>query len=257
MVMAYEGHGLRVRDAWIVHGGYADRLLAESRQMLGLYRREGIPASKLALTGSPYCDVLAEGARAEPAAQAALRQPRRIDPARTRILVSWPPSYHASRRQFAEFPTYREMTLAVLGWLARLPDCSVTLSMHPAAPEADRAAVRETGLAFADEYVIRLIPRHDIYVSYFSSTIRWAIAAGKPVVGYDAYKLELPVYDAAPGFVNARDVATFKQKMLELVASADAFAAAAARQVSVAEDWGSLDGRCTERVAAEIDAQSR
>ena len=256
-VMACEAHGMSVRDAWIVHGGYADRLLAESPQMLDLYRREGIPERKLIPTGTPYSQEMLEGLREDRAASAAFRRARHIEPGRPRILVCWPPSYHAGRGQHSEFPTYREMTRTILGWLADLKGVRVTVSLHPAILREDRETLAVLNLAIDNEYVVRLIPRHDIYVSYFSSTTRWAIAAGKPVVNYDAYGLGLPVYDAAPAFTNARDFSSFKSAILGLTSSAEAFAVAAARQESVAAYWGQLDGRCMERIAAETDKAAR
>lgn len=252
-----EALGMGLRDPWIVHGGTAVVLLAESRQMFDLYVKEGIPESALVLTGTPYCDLMLDGLAEHPEARAALRSPRRIDAGRTRILVSWPPSYHSERGAKSEFSTYREMTHKLLGWLKGLPNCDVTISLHPAAPDDDKASLAEIGLKSDDEYVLRLIPRHDVYVSYYSSTIRWAIAAGKPVVNYDAYKLELDVYDAAPGVQTVSDFAGFQRAISGLVSSPEGFASIAARQVAVAQDWGILDGKCMPRILEELDRRSR
>lgn len=256
-ILAAESLGITLRDAWIIHGGYADRLCAESEQMLGVYRGEGIPETKLRLTGSPYCDVMARAVDHAPDAKAALRQPRRIDPSSTRILVSWPPSYHDERGAHSEFPTYAEMSLAVLGWLKGLPRTTVTVSVHPAMPADQREAIVNGGVALTDEYVIDLIPRHDLFITYFSSTIRWAIAAGKPVVNYDAYRLGLDVYAGAPAVYTVNTMAAFQSIVSELVGSDSAFLEAAERQTAVAAAWGLLDGRSTERICGEIEQLAR
>ena len=251
-IVAAESLGITLRDAWMIHGGLADRLCVESKQMERLYVEEGVPKEKLASTGSPYCDVMVGALARNAGAMAALRQPRRIQHGRTRVLVSWPPSYHDERAQFSEFSTYRDMSVAILGWLARVPACDVTVSLHPATHPADRAALVEAGVPLTDEYVIESLGQCDLFVTYFSSTIRWAIAAGKPVVNYDLYKLGLNVYDAAPGVSTVADLASFKRIITELVESDAAFAAIAAKQIAVAEEWGTLDGHSTSRVAAEI-----
>jgi hypothetical protein len=132
-----------------------------------------------------------------------------------------------------------------------LPNTRVTVSLHPAVGAGDRAAIAASGVTISDDYVLRLIPLHDIYVSYFSSTIRWAVASGKPVINYDAYRLGLDVYDAAPGVVTTPSV-----DRLMAIASGlcgDDFAALAARQVAVAERWGMLDAPAMPRILAEID----
>ncbi len=253
-IVAAESLGMTLRDAWIVHGGYSRVLCAESEQMRDLYLSEGIPADKLALTGTPYCDTLLNAFAVLPAAKQALRQPRKIQPGRTRILVAWPPSYHSERSAHNEFPSYRDMSVTILGWLAAVPNCDVTVSLHPATLDADREAVKAAGVTLTDTYVIDLIAAHDVFVTYFSSTIRWAIAAGKPVVNYDAYKLGLNVYDAAPGVRTLDSFAKLKQTVTDLAGSDTAFGRAAEGQIAVAEHWGMLDGQNTARVAAAICA---
>ena len=253
-IVAAESLGITLRDAWIIHGGYADRVCVESEQMKRVYIEEGIPVEKLALTGSPYCDAMVRALDANPEAQAVLRQPRRIVPGMTRVLVSWPPSYHGDRAAFSEFSSYREMSLAILGWLAAQPACGVTVSLHPATLAEDRQALIDIGVQLTDRYVIELIPQHDVFVTYFSSTIRWAVAAGKPVINIDLYKLGLTVYDTAPGVLKVSTAADFKRELTRLIASEAAFANTAAQQIAVAEDWGSIDGLSTSRVAAAVCA---
>jgi hypothetical protein len=256
-VLAAESLGMTVRDAWIIHGGYADVLCVESEESLRVYRSEGIPESKLRLTGSPYCDAMFAAMQRDAAAKAAFRQPRRIDPARTRILVSWPPSYHADRGRFSEFPTYTDMSVTLLRWLAERPNCDVTISLHPAIPDADRQAMRDAGLQLTDDYVIDLIPRHDVFVTYFSSTVRWAIAAGKPVVNFDAYRIGLKMYDGAPGVLTVPTFASFQDAVSGLIAPDGTFRRLAEAQIAVADTWGLVDGLSTERILREIDGVTR
>src|SRR5690606_37376810 len=130
-ILARESLGITLNDAWVVHGGPANRLCVESPQMLEFYLEEGLPTEKLELTGSPYCDIMHRALERDAAARAAFLTPRRITPGRTRILVSWPPSYHASRGGKCAFPSYAEMSREVLGFLAALPDVDLWVSLHP------------------------------------------------------------------------------------------------------------------------------
>lgn len=252
-IIAAESLGLTLRDAWVIHGGFSARLFAESEQMLDVYRGEGIPETKLRLTGTPYCDVMMRSLESAPAAKAAFRQPRRIVSGRTSVLVSWPPNYHGDRGGSNEFPTYREMSIAILGWLNGLENCSVAVSLHPATLAEDRQALADAGIPLTDRYVIELIPQHDVFVTYYSSTIRWAIAAGKPVVNYDAYGLGLDVFAAAPGVATVKSADALRAKINDLVGSDESFAAVAAQQIAVAPRWGTIDGGSTARMVAELD----
>ena len=253
-IVALESAGIHINNAWIVHGGTADRLLVESPQMYDLYHSEGLPREKLVMTGSPYGDFVMDAVAAHADAQAAFRQPRRITPGICRVLVSWPPSYHGERGEFSEFSTYPEMTRTVLRQLVDLPKTRVTVSIHPAVGASDRAAVAETGVNVSDEYVLRLIPQHDIYVSYFSSTIRWAVACGKPVLNYDAYKLNLDVYAEAPGVMTTASLDELMRAAAELAGSEASFTNMAAQQIEVAGRWGLLDRPAMPRILQEIDA---
>src|SRR5439155_19774288 len=100
--------------------------------MESIYLSEHVPKGKISSTGSPYCDAIAQALGKVPGAGQALRTARRITEGRTRILVSWPPSYHDVRGRFSEIPTYAEMTRHFFAWLQTLPGCDLTVSLHPA-----------------------------------------------------------------------------------------------------------------------------
>lgn len=251
-IASREALGMTLRNAWIVHGGLADRLLVESEQMMALYRSEGIPEEKLLLTGTPYCDVMAKALHGDDQARAAFRKPQLIQPGEMRLLVSWPTSYHASRAEHCEFATYEEMTKVVLGWLHALPGCRLLVSLHPAVPGQLREMLTAMGLNISSDYVIELIPRNDVYISYFSSTQRWAIACGKPVVNYDAYGVGLGVYDAAPGFFGTHTFEEFKAAMLQLIDIEKGFKRAASDQIKVAEKWGKVDGKAMDMILTAL-----
>lgn len=252
-ILGAEAVGISVRDAWTIHGGFADRLCAESAVNRRHYLDEGIPADKIVLTGSPYCDMVVRAAAADPAAQRAFRQARRIAPDRLRLLVSWPPSYHGTRSCHCDFARYEDMTLTVLGALGRIPGLDLTVSLHPAVDPAIRHTLAAHGIAVTDAYVIDLIPRHDLFLTYFSSTIRWAIAAGKPVINYDCYRLAMDIYDEAKGVVRIETADALTARVRELAETPGAYEALTERQILSADDWGLMDGHCTDRIAAELD----
>jgi len=252
-IIAREALGLTLQDAWIVHGGYANRLLAESEQMMHLYRAQHIKENKIALTGTPYCDLIKVTLQKNAQANAVFRNAEPMDKDHVRILVSWPPSYHASRADKCEFATYEDMSQKILTWLHSLPNCEVTVSLHPAVQGDSRKAIEQLGLNISNEYILTLIPTHDIFVTYYSSTIRWALASGKSVVNYDLYGLRLPLFDFAPSFFDTACFEAFQEKIQSLTISPTLLADCATQQSLVAEHWGIMDGRCMERILDEID----
>lgn len=255
-ILAAEAMGITLEDAWTVHGGRADVLCAESDFTARSYRSEGVRPDKIVVTGSPYGDVIFDTLSQDPSAKQAFGRAAFIDNDRKRLLVSWPPSYHDSRPGANEFATYEEMTRTVLGFLGTLPNVQVTVSLHPAAGEEARRAVLDAGLTPTDEYVIELIPKHDIFLTSFSSTIRWATAAGKPVVNYDAYRWQFRHFDSG-GFFNEGSFAGLKARISELVDSEAAYRVAAEAQLRDGPRWGSIDGRSTERIVGALEALLR
>ncbi len=251
MILAMESIGITLRDSWIIHGGLSDLLCVENPVAMAQYRNEGIPSAKLRDTGSPYCDVLSDSLAATPSARAAFRMPKKIDGAATKILVSWPASYHDTYAGASAFETYIEMTHKVLGYLRAIPKTQLTVSLHPACgPEAQKL-VANMGIDVSNEYIVESIPKHDVFTTYFSSTIRWALASGKPVVNLDAYRVGLRTYDSAPGFMNATNFAEYKLAMDRLCCDADFFGQIAGLQSLDAPNWGTVDGLATERIFAE------
>lgn len=251
-ILGMEAVGITVGDPWIIHGGHANRLCAESNATLSRYRKEGIADRKLVLTGSPYCDEMMESLAGDERAKCALKQPQRISEGALRVLASWPPSYHGSRATQCEFGSYEEMTLNVLGMVREIPGVELTVSLHPATTRGIRELLLKAGINVSDEYVIGLIPRNDVFVTYYSSTIRWAIAAGKPVINYDAYNLNLDIYDSAKGYSSTTRARELQEMLAELASQPGEFEAVASGQCESASDWGILDGRCTERIGQEL-----
>jgi len=255
-ILAAEAMGITLEDAWTVHGGVADVLCAESEATARSYRKEGISSGKIVITGSPYTDVMFDALAADAAAKHAFGHAVPIEPDRMRILVSWPPSYHDTRPGTNEFPTYEAMTRTVLGALGKIGGAHITVSLHPACGPVARQAALDAGLTPSDEYVVELIPKHDIYVASFSSTIRWATAAGKPVVNYDAYGWNLQQFNSG-GFFNETRFETLMSRLTELVGSRQAYRGAAEAQVESAAQWGIVDGLSTRRIADTLDRLMR
>lgn len=252
-ILALEAMGVTLRDPWICLGGPLDLLCAENALGYAQYREEKIPADKISLTGSPYCDEMVESVRGEPAAVSAFRQPRLINPSEVRILVSWPPDYHSTHVGQSEFASYEAMTSAYLGFLGSLGSCKVTVSLHPDAGEVGRKAIAQARLEVTQEHLVGLIPKYDLFVTFFSTAIRWAIAAAKPVVNIDLYRIEDDRFLQLEGVLHTKQFEEFRDAISAIVASPQRFQSLATQQIKLADVYGIVDGQCVDRIATESD----
>jgi hypothetical protein len=234
---------------WVVQGGNANRVAVESPAMRRHYLREGVPEAKLADAGTFFCDAVLGAMSEDPAYLEAFRRRCKIRAGRTSILVSMPPSFHDARAEGCELPTYEDFCRVVLGYCASLPGADLTVSVHPNSKPEAVAAVRATGARISERWVVELIGQHDIFLTVYSSTIRWAIAAAKPVVNFDLYGFGLPTYDAVPGVITETRVEALKKTMARLT-NDDEYHRAAIAQAGASADWGNLDGRNFERLSA-------
>jgi len=119
--------------------------------------------------------------------------------------------------------------------------------LHPNMPPAQVELMRGHGIDVSDEWVIRLIPQADIYFTTFSSTIRWAIACGKPVINYNAYGYNSTYYADVEAVYTISSFETARAQLTALADDAE-YARAAARQRTAGTGWGTIDGENFNRL---------
>jgi SAM-dependent methyltransferase len=252
-ILARVAVGLDIEQPWVVHGGAADALLVESPAMERIYRREGVPAAKLVLTGSLYADAVASILAAEPRLADAAANGRPVDANRFKVLLAPPPSYHDSHGHVAEFETYAETVEQLVAAAKCGARADVTVSLHPATRPQDREIWMAQEVVFSDQWILELIPQHDILLTAFSSTSRWAVACGKPVVNYDMYRLNLSTYEGMAGVVELREMSGVARLLSAMASDDDTYHRLAGKQRARASEWGVLDGKAGERILREVD----
>ncbi len=253
-ILAREDLGITLRDAWIIHGGNSDRICVESQYMYDFYIDEGIPPEKLALTGTLYCDIIYSSMSPGSPEKNSFLLPKKINNNETRILVSWPPSYHAERGSKCEFSSYSDLGKSVLKFIESMQGVKLTVSLHPNTPISEKNELENIGISLSDEYVIELIPHHDIFVTCFSSTIRWAVSAGKPVVNYDFYGFELLDYDNIPAVILVKTFEKFKETIKKLSTDSDYYKKIAFQQIESSTQYGVVDGKSFESIVGIMNS---
>jgi hypothetical protein len=278
LAFALERLGLSVAHPWIPNFGFADRLAIESPRMLEYYRGLQFGEERLVLTGSITDDVLAEalrdaekgrqrlamgyGRRPRPApavARAGAARRRSAPPAARRpradrpyILCALPPNQLPSRAPYCDMGDYGVLVtfwFEALSEVARQFDYNVLVRPHPVTRvEVLQPFAKLHNLRLTVEPTAALVPLCHIFVSSVSSTIRWAVACGIPVVNYDVYKYGYTDFDDAAGVLTMTEMDEFTTTLRRLAAEPEFYGEVAGRQRACADRWGALDGGSTGRL---------
>lgn len=241
VILAWESLGISLENCWAIYGSEADRFFAISPGMARNVVQEGYAEEGIELAGSALGtlihDIMTDGDSVE----AAFRQPRTLENDRFTVLIAPPPNYHANRADQTEFPqSFEAMIEALIGPFRNRPEVDLTVSPHPATAPDDRQVYDRLGISTSSDYLLELIPQHDLMVSDFSSTIAWAIACGKPVLNYDFYNFGLAVYREAPGVVTIRPHEDYRELSARFTDDRAFWREIAEQQIAVSADWGTV-----------------
>lgn len=250
-ILAREELQIKLYNPWTVHGGFANALGVESQIMFNHYVKEEVQPNKLVLTGSPYCDYLKT--RLDLNNRNLVEQNSYNIDNPISILVCWPPSYHNERSNLCEFDTYEDLTSTVFKFLSQLKNVRVTINLHPAVQPEFKSFVESLNINISTSYILDELATHDIYVSCYSSTVRWAIALGKPVINYDFYQFNLNDYDEASGVLKVSKQEEFEQVMKLILEENQYFNEIQTAQKQISAHWGMIDGLSFERIYKVIN----
>ncbi len=239
-------------NPWTVHGGTANIIAVESNQMLQIYRNEGIPNEKLIMTGSPYCDAMFDALGRNQNAKLAYLQCKKCNSDKTRLLVSMPPSYHGTRLKEAELPTYEDFWIRLEQFQRENKSIEIFISFHPSTSPQYKKYVEKLNLSIEKDWILSSLPSYDLYLTCFSSTIRWALALGKPIINYDMYKFRLTPYEKAIGFFNYELLDDAFKKIMYLNNN-ESYEHTSKMMFEQRNFWGSLDGKTTDHLVTVLD----
>jgi hypothetical protein len=118
--------------------------------------------------------------------------------------------------------------------------------------------IERPNVRIAPRRTSELVPLCDLYVASVSSTIRWAIACGKPVINYDVYRYRYTDFMNIDAVLFTEEYAEYCGWIRKLAEQPEELEALRQKQVRNAPRWGFLDGRCSERILKVLaDAAQR
>lgn len=257
VILAREAAGVSLIQPWRVYGSDADVMCVPSYQYKEYLIQEGFCSKKIEVVGSINGDTVWSAVQENEEVRESFREPRRVQEEMVRVLLSMPPNYHVTRGQFTCFPdSYEKLVEGILHDMKSMLNVDLTISVHPSTVAEDLKCFEALGVKVVKGGVIELIPQHDIYITDYSSTIRWAIACGKPVINYDFYNFNLEVYSEAKGVITVRKHLDYKHALLRLVNDDSFFADVSGEQIAVADRWGVIDGMFINNLAKIVERYS-
>jgi hypothetical protein len=254
-LLAMELAGLAPPQPWIFNSGYADAIAMESEAMIDYYASAGMKHDRMVLTGSLSDDSMAERMRRTDTIRRDLCRDLNLDPAWPIVLTAVPPDflYMTGGRPQCDFKTYDELLDFWIGSHAQLKECNNVIALHPSIDAESMRKFERDNIRIGRWRTADMVPACDIYVASISSTIRWAIACGKPVVNYDVYRYRYTDFLNVPGVLAMEEQQEFRSTLTRLVLDDGYRRGIAQRQASVASQWGLLDGRVGDRMLALVE----
>jgi hypothetical protein len=249
-VIAVELLGLKPPNPWIMNSGYADAIAVESVAMREYCLAASLPASQLVVTGSLADDIIAVGLNDMPRRRRALLEELGLPSEAPILLCALPPDQNTYNRPGCEFTSFDALAHFWGECLSEIPAWNVIVRPHPKTPPECLGVLRNRGITITYKETAAVVPLCDLYVASVSSTIRWAIACGKPVINYDVYQYGYHDYDGLRGVVLANTRNEFRELLQEMTIDRDRRDAVAAAQRRDSGRWGRLDGLSGERMLA-------
>ena len=230
-------------NPWVVNSGPVDAIGVESPAMRDVYRQLGIPSDHLHVVGHPVKDLLHQKL-----VQHTSRR-RQFGGSQTHgtpsVVVAIPTDYTDLRS--TEFGGYASVQDAFLYPLRDILQANIIVSLHPNAKEAHRERLIGLGFQVAREPLVEILPLCDLYVASVSSTIKWALGCGIPVLNYDVYEYHYEQYRTSQAVRTVSTIEDYRDALRSWQEEEPRSEWIAAAR-SVAGYWGPIDGQSTNRV---------
>lgn len=251
-VLSQKLSGFAPSDPWVPNDGCADAIAVESKRLLACNLNCGLKPGRMRITGTPVDDVLADGLRKREALRAQTMNDYGLDPTRRVIVSALPPNQLIGfGRPVCEFKSYDALVAFWVATLRAAEGFNTILCPHPRVNPQEYRHLESDTVRISRSEAAREIPICDLYVASISSTIRWAVACGKPVINYDVYLYRYDDFET-PGTVTVESREAFQSAVQQMTGEPDALLELTKKQQGVMGEWANLDGKAVSRLEALI-----
>jgi hypothetical protein len=244
-IFALKTLGYSPRNPWVLNDDLADLICIESKSMADIYLKLGVSSRKISTIGSFNDDLLLAFIQDKKRLKEQLQLRHGLTSEKPIVLVAFPPDQFP--RSAAEKASYEDLITTFKNVLSEhLIHYSIVITKHPRTQNSFKQ-LRDAGFVISDDPTLNLIPLAYIYVASVSATIRWAIAAGVPVVNYDIYRYHYDDYRTANAVKTVDSETDFKRELNRLLTEPSYHATQSKIQLSEAPYWGVMDGKVAHR----------
>lgn len=246
---------LRKQDCpqpWILNAGYCETIFLESGASLDHYRNLGFKDEKLMVIGGAVEDQLHDVYADREARRRALYRRYAFDHSKPLIVCGFPPDQYTASTEGFEYDSFEDLCS---GWFDALerasPDANILVVRHPRLSADILEPYLKRKIRLFDGNLDTVLPLADLYVACISTTIRWALALGIPVINYDCYRFSYGDFTRAKGIREIDSAEGFRRELGAALAPGG-LDALTAKARSDAAYWGLVDGGFRARLRDAI-----
>jgi hypothetical protein len=252
LLLPLEFLGLRSPNPWQMIGNNEDAIAVDSESTNNYYLNLGFSPSKMHIIGAGEHDLLFQSSQNRQKIKNTICSSLNLPPNRPIILSGLLQKHYLSGRPECDFQQYEDLVRFYVQSLAANDGYNIIISLHPSHNLETLKYIEQWGVKISQQDLTTLIPICDFYVA-FSSTIPWAIACGKPVVAYNAYRFPDTLYTDVQGVMLIDEQQEFIDTLQRLTNNRAYYDEIVQEQARVAEHWGKIDGKAGKRLSDLLD----
>lgn len=243
-ILALDALGMLPERPWCMGGGDSTAVAVDGPEVARALASCGVDEYRIETTGHPEFDALHAATAADTLEER--RAAAGIAPGPPVLVCALP---HLGEHGLLPWEEHDREVERLTGILAAT-GAEILLSLHPKADPARYAALEEHDRVHLARAPLReVLPMADVFVASFSSTVRWALMVGVPVVLIDFGWFGYEAYDHYGGLVKVTDPAELPAVLARVLEGKGEAERLRREAEESARDIGSLDGRARERIA--------
>lgn len=237
--------GMLPPNPWCPGGGFTDLVAVAGEYDRRRYLNNGVPEEKLIITDDPSYDELYEGRKEASKRRKNLIQEYGLPPDLPILVCAVP--------QLAEHGLidwkhhWKEINFLVEN--LSLQGCNILLSLHPKSmPDQYHWLEDKYPVHISRQPLREILPCADIFLSTFSSTVRWAVLLRIPTIIVDFYGLDYNIFDHYKGAVQISEKNELLPTLQKIINDAEYANMLRAAQDAAALELAPFQGRARQNL---------
>jgi len=243
--------GMLPQNPWYQGTTFADHIMVSGKDESAMYSEAAIDPAKLLFFGSHDFDVLYECWLGREDLRHQLIDDYRLDHNKKILIVSLPQLWEQGMlSEEAHWQTINDLLAVCSG-----QDCNVLISLHPRSNWSHYSWIEEKyPVKICQEALKDILVTADIFVASYSSTIRWAIALGIPVINLDFWQFDIKQFRELTGYQTVTTLPEFDELVKKLASAPKSDGLNGGPNPITGEIGILVDGKAKERLVRFIES---